>query len=175
MRRALWMAMLLIAACQREERRFRELPPATARHNAERLVSLSPGPPLADIHVRSPYWNNAWGIAEGKRLYGWYNCVGCHANGGGGMGPALMDDTWIYGSDPENVFASIVEGRPNGMPSWRGKIPDYQVWQLVAYIESLSGNVPKAAANGRPDGMQVRKQDQSLPQLELKKESARHP
>ena len=65
-------------------------------------------------------------MAEGQRLYRWYNCAGCHANGGGGMGPPLMDDKWIYGSEPENIVATILEGRPNGMPSFRGKVPDDQ-------------------------------------------------
>lgn len=177
MRRAL-IVMLALAAtlsCEREERRFREMPPATARHYRERLVSLTPGQPTVDVRLKNPYQNNALAISEGKRLFTWYNCVGCHANGGGGMGPALMDDSWIYGSEPQNIFATIVEGRPNGMPSFGGKIPEYQVWQLVAYVQSLSGNVPKAAANGRPDDMQVHKQDQALQHLEPSREPARHP
>ena len=31
------------------------------------------------------------------------------------------------------------------MPSFRGKIPDDQIWQLVAYVRSLSGHAPKDA------------------------------
>ena len=38
-------------------------------------------------------------------------------------------------------LATIVEGRPNGMPSFGGRIPDEQVWQLVAYVRSMSGQV----------------------------------
>jgi cytochrome c oxidase cbb3-type subunit 3 len=176
MKRALITALALVSvvSCQREERRFRELPAAAQRHNRERLVSLVPGPYTADIRVKSPYQNNAFAISEGKRLFTWYNCQGCHSNGGGGMGPPLMDDRWIYGSDPENIFSTIVEGRPNGMPSFRGKIPDYQVWQLVAYVQSLSGNVPKAAANGRSDDMQGHPQDQSLPDLKPEGQPAEH-
>lgn len=158
----LGLAVLLVA-CQREERRFRELPAASARRNSERLTTLVPGPYTADVRVANPYEGNAWAISEGKRLYTWYNCQGCHANGGGGMGPALMDDQWIYGSDPENIFATIVEGRPNGMPAFRGKIPEYQVWQIAAYVQSLSGMVPKDAAGGRSDNMQVKKQEQAFP------------
>lgn len=167
--------LLLLIACEREQRRFREMPSAAAPPNRERLVSLVPGPYTADIRVENPYGYNAFAISEGKRLYSWYNCVGCHAHGGGGMGPPLMDDRWIYGSDPENIFSTIVEGRPNGMPSFRGKIPDYQVWQLVAYVQSLSGNVPKDAAGGRPDSMQVRKQEQALPDLVPEKGPAPRP
>ena len=65
-----------------------------------------------------------------------------------------MDDKWIYGSQPDQIFSTIVEGRPNGMPSFRGKLPDYQVWQLAAYVRSLSGQAPKDAAPGRDDDMQ---------------------
>jgi cytochrome c oxidase cbb3-type subunit 3 len=176
-RTAVFAALLLLlsSACEREERRFREMPSAAARRNTQRLVSLVPGPYTADIRVTNPYERNAWAISEGKRLFTWYNCVGCHANGGGGMGPPLMDERWIYGSDPENIFATIEEGRPNGMPSFRGKIPEYQVWQLVAFVQSLSGNVPKDAANGRADSMQVHKQEQSVPDLKPEREPARHP
>lgn len=174
MRRAAIVVVLLLfsVTCEREERRFREMPSAAARRNTERLVSLVPGPYTADVKVDNPYGRNAFAISEGKRLFSWYNCVGCHANGGGGMGPPLMDERWRYGSDPEQIFATIWEGRPNGMPSFRGKIPEYQVWQLVAFVQSLSGNVPKDAANGRADGMQVHKQEQAVPDLEPEREPA---
>jgi cytochrome c oxidase cbb3-type subunit III len=111
------------------------------------------GPRLPPLSL--PEADNAYALSEGKRLYSWFNCVGCHAHGGGGMGPALMDDKWIYGSDPQNIYATIVEGRPNGMPAFRGKIPQPQVWQLAAYVRSLGGLVPKAAAPSRSDHMQV--------------------
>jgi cytochrome c oxidase cbb3-type subunit III len=72
-----------------------------------------------------------------------------------------MDAKWIYGNRPDQVFATIVEGRPNGMPSFRGKLPDNQVWQLAAYVRSLSGQVPKDAAPGRNDNMQVKEPENS--------------
>jgi cytochrome c oxidase cbb3-type subunit 3 len=72
-----------------------------------------------------------------------------------------MDAKWAYGSEPDQVFATIVEGRPNGMPSFRGKIPDYQVWQLVAYVRSLSGQVPRDAAPGRDDDLNAKKPEQA--------------
>ena len=169
------LALLALSACEREERRFREMPAASARKSTERLTNLVPGPYTTDIHVKSPYIRNAYAISEGKRLWTWYNCIGCHSNGGGGMGPPLTDERWIYGSDPENIFATIVEGRPNGMPSFRGKMPEYQVWQLVAYVQSLSGNVSKDAANGRQDDMQVRKQEQAVPDLVPEREAAKRP
>lgn len=81
-------------------------------------------------------------IAAGRQLFQAYNCVGCHFNGGGGMGPPLMDDHWIYGSSMENIAASIIEGRPAGMPTFRAMVAGDQVWQLAAYVRSLSG-LPK--------------------------------
>lgn len=86
-----------------------------------------------------PYINSRHAINEGKRLYAWFNCAGCHANGGGGMGPPLIDAAWIYGSAPENIFTTIMEGRPNGMPAFHGKIPEQEVWKIVAYVRSLGG------------------------------------
>src|SRR5699024_2472602 len=79
----------------------------------------------------NPYDDNAYAVSQGKRFFTWYNCVGCHAHGGGGMGPPLMDDKWLYGSRPQDIFTTIVEGRPNGMPSFRDRIPEQQVWQIV--------------------------------------------
>jgi cytochrome c oxidase cbb3-type subunit 3 len=108
---------------------------------------------------------NAYAISQGKTLYNNYNCSGCHANGGGGMGPPLVDEKWIYGSEPEQVFATIVEGRPNGMPSWRGRIPDYQIWQIVAFVRSMSGQVSKTAAPGRDDHIQRKIPENSVPKL----------
>jgi cytochrome c oxidase cbb3-type subunit 3 len=110
--------------------------------------------PQQQEDVKSPYQENAWGVGEGKRLYAAFNCAGCHGmNGGGAIGPALMDDKWIYGSTPDTIFATIVDGRPNGMPSFRGRIPEAQVWQLVAYVRSMSGLISPDVAPNRSDGM----------------------
>jgi len=84
-------------------------------------------------------------IADGQRLFNYFNCSGCHAAGGGAIGPALMDDEWIYGNSSGNIFWSIVEGRPQGMPAFAGKISEDQVWRLVAYVRSLS-NLKDAAS-----------------------------
>ena len=100
---------------------------------------LQPGIPLPAVAVSNPYANNSEAIAEGRRLYNWYNCEGCHAGGGGGMGPPLMDKEWIYGSNPANIFETIVKGRPNGMPAYGGKIPSDHVWKLVAFVLTLGG------------------------------------
>jgi cytochrome c oxidase cbb3-type subunit 3 len=150
------MAVTLAVACERERRDFR-VPNGEQLSQATRLTDLQAGSPSQPATVDSPFRDNAYGLSEGKRLYSAYNCVGCHAQGGGAIGPALMDHRWIYGSRPEQIYSTIIEGRPNGMPAFGGRIPDQQVWQIVAYVESLSGNVSKAAAPGRNDDINAAK------------------
>lgn len=101
-------------------------------------VGPIPGPSQTFNYPANPYTGNAVAIQEGRRLFGWYNCSGCHGgHGGGGMGPSLRDPIWRYGGDDAHVFASIAEGRGQGMPAWGTKIPEDQIWKLVAYIKSM--------------------------------------
>ena len=157
------VALGSLAACQREQRRFRESPPSAMPATLVRVSALQPGPAYDSTHLGNVYQENAYAVTEGQRLFNWYNCSGCHANGGGGMGPPLIDDKWIYGSAPENIYQTIVEGRPNGMPAWGGRIPSYQVWQIVAYVRSLSGLTPAIANPSRSDHMMYTPGSTALP------------
>ncbi len=153
------LALLLLAGCEREQREFRPNPAGIEPEQEITQSTLSPGPggPIEyESGKGENYQDNAYVMAEGKRLYKWMNCAGCHFNGGGGIGPPLMDDEWIYGAEMENIVQSIREGRPNGMPSFRTKIPDEQVWQIAAYVRSISGLAPKDAAPSRADDIQAR-------------------
>ncbi len=164
--RPLYIAIVLAGVtisggCEREQRRFQEPSPASAPAQSFSMSELQAGPPTAPTTSADPYSGNAYAVNEGKRLYSWYNCEGCHAKGGGGIGPPLMDANWIYGAEPGNIFATIVQGRPNGMPSFRGRIPEYQVWQLVSYVRSMSGLLHKDVAPSRDDHIQAKKPEQS--------------
>jgi cytochrome c oxidase cbb3-type subunit III len=164
------VGLLLIAGiaqcgCEREERDYRPTPAAAAREQTITLSALQPGGGSAPIVVPNEYEESAYAVSEGKRLYRWYNCNGCHANGGGGSGPPLMDDLWIYGSAPANIVATILEGRPNGMPAFRGKIPDYQAMQLAAYVRSMSGLLAKDVAPARSDHLRAKNPESSTEQL----------
>ena len=108
------------------------------------------------------YSRNAQALTEGKRLYSYMNCIGCHANGGGGMGPALMDEIWLYGSAPEDVYKTILHGRLNGMPAFAGRLPDYQIWQIAHYVRSISGLVKRDAAPGRSDRIKGKQPENSI-------------
>jgi cytochrome c oxidase cbb3-type subunit 3 len=140
-------------------------PTATASTSSSGVVvgELWPGGVPAGIgSTLADYQENAYAMNEGKRLFDSYNCSGCHAHGGGSIGPALMDAQWIYGSSPPNIFATIVEGRPNGMPSFRGKVPDFQVAQLVAYVRSMAGLAGKTSAPSRNDSMNMKAAENTL-------------
>jgi len=113
---------------------------------------INPGPGSGlETNFRNPYEGNALAQQQGMRLYTWYNCGGCHGSkGGGGMGPPLLDAAWIYGGDPVSIYESIMEGRPNGMPTWYGRIPDDEAWKIVAYIQSLAKASPEQGATPGP-------------------------
>jgi cytochrome c oxidase cbb3-type subunit 3 len=145
-------AAVLAAGCEREARRYQELPASANRETGVRVGALEPGTPQQQAEVKSPYQNNAWGMGEGKRLYAAYNCAPCHgANGGGAIGPALIDDKWIYGARADQIYATISQGRPDGMPSFGGHVTTQQIWQLVAYVQSMAGQVKATSAPSRND------------------------
>jgi cytochrome c oxidase cbb3-type subunit 3 len=153
---ALLCAMASVSACNRENRSL-DASPAETGPRGVRVSDLAPG---LDARATTPedprardYEGNATHIANGQRYYKWFNCSGCHFNGGGGIGPALMDDKWRYGGRIEQIYATIVQGRPNGMPSFKDKIPEQQVWEIAAYVRSLSANADKLAAPSRADEM----------------------
>ena len=142
-----------LAGCDREHRQLQPAPAGESGPQGVVVSTLYPGPPAPtppDPRGRQ-YAGNAYQISQGQTYYTWFNCVGCHFNGGGGIGPPLMDDKWRYGGEIEQIYASIVQGRPNGMPAFKDKIPEQQVWQIAAYVKSLSGEADKLAAPSRSD------------------------
>lgn len=142
-----------LSGCGQERRDFREIPPVTSATGVVRQGDLQPGGVVIAESTTTQYGDNAYALSAGRKLYNQMNCVGCHFHGGGGIGPALMDDQWIYGSDPAQIFSTIVEGRPNGMPSFKSKLSTQQVWQLVAYVRSMSGLGGSTVSSSREDHM----------------------
>jgi cbb3-type cytochrome c oxidase subunit III len=88
--------------------------------------------------LRNPYEGNANALATGAKLYVAYNCIDCHgADGSGAMGPSLADGRWHFGGTAPEVYESIFQGRPDGMPAWGSLLSSDQVWTLVTYVRSL--------------------------------------
>jgi cytochrome c oxidase cbb3-type subunit 3 len=187
---------LCAAGCQRETRVYDMNPSAAAIMGTGPTNTVWPGPTSNEITTNYSFTNvtvtnflaktenpqnananlfhfyegNAWSMSEGKRLFAQFNCVGCHGHGGGGMGPALMDQKWLYGKSPEDIFVSIAQGRTNGMPAFKDRIPEYMVWELVAYVRSMSGMAPKTAAPTRDDHMQTRLPENTIGAVQPKPE-----
>jgi len=101
--------------------------------------------PLA---LRNPLEGNANARKVGAQLYVSYNCIDCHgADGSGAMGPSLADGRWHFGGTSGELFESIYQGRPDGMPAWGGRIANDQIWSLITYIQSLSQGKNVATEN----------------------------
>ncbi|HAA46658.1 MAG: cytochrome C oxidase cbb3-type, subunit III [Halomonas sp. 54_146] len=67
------------------------------------------------------------------------NCAVCHgSNAQGGYGfPNLTDDDWLYGGEPENILATLNNGRNGLMPSWQ-QLGASNIENLTQYVLSLS-------------------------------------
>lgn len=126
-------------------------------------LGLSAGKaPAVNLSLANPLAGDPGSIAEGKKLFTSMNCAGCHGyDAKGNMGPDLTDTAWRYGGTPIEVYKSIYEGRPQGMPAWGNALPSTSLWQMVAYIQSLGGTITappfgsqQSVAN-RPRGTQA--------------------
>ncbi|MFN2635426.1 MAG: cytochrome c [Gemmatimonadaceae bacterium] len=105
--------------------------------------NLPPGFPAhgTSVAIKNPYEGDKRAIAVGGQLYVSYNCIDCHgADGSGAMAPTFQDARWHFGGSPAEVFESIYQGRPDGMPAWGGRITNEQIWMLTAYVRSLSSS-----------------------------------
>lgn len=105
------------------------------------VTGIYPGGSPAGLNpnMQNPLANDPDAVQRGMKDFDAFNCSGCHAaNAGGGMGPSLSNDLWIYRSSPANIYLSIVQGRSAGMPAFGAMLPDRTVWELVAYIQSIS-------------------------------------
>lgn len=133
-------------------------PPAQHGPNEVFVTGLFPNggaPPPQDM-IGARFEGNKLAIAAGKELFGEMNCAGCHFNGGGGMGPALMSGHWRYGGRIDQIYASIAQGRPKGMPTWQDSLQPQQIWELAAYVKSLSAPAPSSASQIAEPGTSVK-------------------
>lgn len=98
--------------------------------------------------IPNPYHNDAGATEEGRVLFERMNCAGCHGYAlGGGMGPNLADTYWRYGGAPAQIYNSIFQGRPRGMPAWGAALSSSEIWKITAYIQAHGGAFPAAQAD----------------------------
>ncbi|MEJ8571010.1 cytochrome-c oxidase, cbb3-type subunit III [Microbaculum marinum] len=97
-------------------------------------------------------------MANGRAAFG-DNCAPCHGAGGGGaVGyPNLVDDSWLWGGDPDAIHQTILYGirsaheetRFGDMPAFgRDELLDSgQIRSAANYVRSLSGLDTEAGAD----------------------------
>jgi mono/diheme cytochrome c family protein len=91
------------------------------------------------VKAANPFAGSAAAAEEGRKLYSANGCSACHGvEGGGGMGKALLDDTWAFGSDDETLF-KLMKGQipQQTMPKTWASLPDDQMWKMIAYVRTL--------------------------------------
>ena len=83
-------------------------------------------------------------LPKWKEIYfGAGTCFACHGeNGLGLVGPNIIDDQWIYGSNMMDIFNTILKGRrgPNGeeMPMHRGRFTTDEIISVAAFVADWS-------------------------------------
>lgn len=116
----------------------REVAAADAKYRdmRDRYMALSIEEIAADPKVRK----------MGMRMFG-NNCAQCHgADAKGSYGfPNLTDGDWLYGGSPDEIEASITNGRQGTMPAWGDIIGDQGVTDVTAYVLSVNGRGAESA------------------------------
>ena len=97
---------------------------------------------VADLATQEQYGEAR---AMGKRLFLTY-CMQCHGSDAGGMRgfPNLSDSDWAWGGTPEQIKASIANGRMGVMPA-HAHLGEEVIDDLATYVASLSGRDVDAA------------------------------
>lgn len=82
--------------------------------------------------------DEAMGI--GRRLFA-NNCAMCHGSDGrGAVGfPNLTDNEWQWGAGYDNILVALKQGRQANMPPLGAALGEDGLEQVVAYVQSLSG------------------------------------
>jgi cytochrome c oxidase cbb3-type subunit III len=107
------------------------------------VTGLFPGNVPVDPRLNSPVGDDPQAIQRGMQYFMTFNCIGCHApNGAGGMGPSLSGRPLTYCAEPAQIYLTIYQGRPRGMPAWGAMLPDSIIWDLVVYVRNI-GRQPK--------------------------------
>ncbi|MEW5974355.1 MAG: PQQ-dependent dehydrogenase, methanol/ethanol family [Acidobacteriota bacterium] len=101
----------------------------------------------APVAQKNPLAGNAAAAQAGKKAYVNY-CQVCHGGDGkGGRGPALTTGKFEHGGEDWQLFQTIQRGIPGTqMPNF--EIPEEEIWQMVTYLQSLSGTTGEEVVAG---------------------------
>lgn len=80
--------------------------------------------------------NPDW-VAAGEKTY-MQNCAACHKPDLTGLvGPSLIDEEWLHGSNPTDIFNTITDGVPDkGMQAWASQLGPKKIAEVVSFVLS---------------------------------------
>ena len=93
-----------------------------------------------DVANDDLFWdmaNNPAFVSAGQATFE-ANCIACHGKElQGGIGFNLVDEEWIHGSKPSEVYVSVSGGFPEkGMQPWESLLGQKRIAEVVAYVLS---------------------------------------
>ncbi len=131
-------------------------------------VDAVKGTPKGGLH--NPYKDTQADIvAQGESLFRSYSCSGCHGGtGGGGMCPAVTNDTWVYGGDDDTLFRLVTLGSADlqkagytrtGHENVVGPMPPMgtiikssdDLWKMITFIRAHYDGDPAYKFGAPPD------------------------
>lgn len=105
-----------------------------------------------DITDASLFWSMAGNpgvVVEGKAIYE-SNCLNCHGAELNGRDPNtgidlpgvnLVDNGWIHGHQPDQIYNTIYHGvQGKGMAAWGSQLGQQRIVKVVAYILNQHGD-----------------------------------
>src|SRR6267142_1227813 len=98
--------------------------------------------------AKNPFEGNQLAITNGGAMFR-TRCAGCHGpDARGYLGPDLTG-IWAAGYADDKVFDIVRRGVPGTemTPADPQRVPDKEIWQVLAYLRTLSA-VPPAVASG---------------------------
>ena len=120
---------------------------ALAAFSVALFVAVAVGQRNAEAaKLKNPVAADPASVEDGKKLYS-RHCASCHGpagKGDGGMAlsggtPAnLTDETWDHGSSDGEIFVVIRDGTSPDMESYKEKLTEKQIWNLVNFIRSIN-------------------------------------
>ena len=71
-------------------------------------------------------------------------CMACHGMDGTGNqalgAPNLTDEIWLYGGNPADIEATVINGRSGNMPAHQNLLNEDRRRLIAAYVKGLSGS-----------------------------------
>ncbi|MSU66863.1 MAG: cytochrome c [Opitutus sp.] len=123
-----------------------DAPARPAARPVERQPTVGPlrpaVPAMADLPADAEFWRMSRApeiVKVGQTAFSSFSCRTCHGFAlTGGVAPNLLDQGWLHGGTPREVYGTITRGVPSkGMPTWGPVLEPKMVGSLVAYIFSF--------------------------------------